>query len=163
MRAPPLGVLPTVGQVLDRCQVQAAITHNTPDGLNAAAAAALMTHYFLYDLGPKKDLGTFLEGQVPGNWALMWTGPVGAQGWMSVRAAVTAVMRNHRLSDLLRDCVAFTGDVDTVAAIALAAASCSPEYRHDLAPALVSTLENETYGRDYIVRLDRQLLDLRRR
>jgi ADP-ribosylglycohydrolase len=161
MRAAPLGVLPTVGQVLERCRVQADLTHNTPDGRNAAAAAALTSHYLLYDLGPLSRLGAFLVGQVPGQWDAPWSGQVGPKGWMSVRAAVTAVGRCRRLSDLLRDCVAFTGDVDTVAAIALAAASCSREYEQDLPPSLVGKLENGPYGRDYIVDLDRRLLALK--
>jgi ADP-ribosylglycohydrolase len=160
MRAAPLGVLPGAGQVLDRCRVQAALTHNTPDGIHAAQAAALMSHYFLYDLGPAARLGEFLEGQVPGPWSAPWVGKVGPKGWMSVRAAITAVARNRRLSSLLVDCVAFTGDVDTVATIALAAASCSPEYDKDLPPALVAGLENGPYGRDYLLDLDRQLLAL---
>jgi ADP-ribosylglycohydrolase len=160
MRAAPLGVLPTAGEVLDKCRVQAALTHDTPDGVHAAQAAALLSHYFLYRLGPKADVGRFLEGQVPGPWAAPWVGKVGSKGWMSARAAVTAVTRNARLSDLLRDCVAFTGDVDTVATIALAAASCSDEYEQDLPESLVWTLENGAYGRDYIVELDRRLLAL---
>jgi ADP-ribosyl-[dinitrogen reductase] hydrolase len=158
MRAGPLGVLPTVGEVIEKCRVQAALTHDTPDGVNAATAAALMTHYMLYRLGPKKDLGSFLEGQVPGQWSAAWHGKVGPKGWMSVRAAVTAVLRNQRLSELLKDCIAFSGDVDTVATIALAAASCSEEYQQDLPENLVLTLENGPFGRDYITELDRQLL-----
>jgi ADP-ribosyl-[dinitrogen reductase] hydrolase len=160
MRAAPLGVLPTAGQVIDRCRMQAALTHNTPDGIHAAQAAALMSHYFLYDLGPVAGLGAFLTGQVPGSWSVPWQGKVGSKGWMSVRAAITAVVRNRRLSGLLTDCIAFTGDVDTVASIALAAASCSKEYEKDLPQTLVETLENGPYGRDYILALDRQLLAL---
>jgi ADP-ribosylglycohydrolase len=158
MRAAPLGVLTTIGQVAERCRVQAALTHNTPDGINAAIAAALMTHYFLYDLGPTERLGSFLEGEVSGDWSVPWTGKVGPKGWMSVRAAITAVARNQRLSDLLVDCVAFTGDVDTVATIALAAASCSREYEQDLPENLVLMLENGTYGRDYLVELNARLM-----
>jgi ADP-ribosylglycohydrolase len=162
MRAAPLGVLPTVAAVLDRCRLQAALTHNTPAGIDAALAAALTAHYFLYALGPKKGLGRFLERWVPGKWSQPWRGAVGSKGWMSVRAAVTAVVRNRRLSELLRDCVAFTGDVDTVAAIALAAASASSEYEQDLPPALAAGLENGPYGRDYLAAVDRQLLALSR-
>jgi ADP-ribosylglycohydrolase len=158
MRAGPLGVLPTVGQVADACRVQAAITHDTPDGICAATAAALMTHYFLYRLGPKSRLPDFLAGQVPGAWAAPWEGKVGPKGWMSVRAAITAVVRNQRLSDLLKDCVAFTGDVDTVCAIATAAASCSDEYEQDLPEGLVNCLENGRYGRDYLIEMDRRLM-----
>jgi ADP-ribosylglycohydrolase len=160
MRAGPLGVHRTIGTVLDDCRVQAALTHNTPDGINAAQAAAVMTHYFLYDLGPKEQLGSFIEQMVPGQWSVPWLGEVKAKGWMSVRAAITAVQRNSSLARLLIDCVAFTGDVDTVAAIALAAASCSREYTHDLPQRLIDELENGPYGRDYLIELDRQLLAL---
>ena len=160
MRAAPLGVFPTIGEVIDKCRVQAAITHNTSDGINAACAAALMSHYFLYDLGPKDRLGEFLQGQVPGQWSTPWFGKVGQKGWMSVRAAVTAVGRNDRLSELLKDCIAFTGDVDTVATIALAAASCSDEYEQDLPAALIAGLENGPFGRDYLAALNEQLLAL---
>jgi ADP-ribosyl-[dinitrogen reductase] hydrolase len=158
MRAPPLGVLPSIGQVAEFCRVQASITHNTTDGHNAALASALMTHYFLYNLGPKERLGEFLESQVPGPWAYPWVGKVGSKGWMSVRAAATAVTRNSSLKDLLIDCVSFSGDVDTVAAIALAAAACSAEYSKDLPQTLLETLENGPFGRDYLKRLDAQLL-----
>ena len=160
MRAAPLGVYPDIAQVIERCTVQAALTHNTPNGINAAIAAALMTHYFLYRLGPKQELGVFLEKQVSGSWATPWAGKVKAQGWMSVRAAVTALVGSNTMSDLLRTCVQFSGDVDTVAAIALAAGSCSDEIAQDLPAHLFETLENGKYGRDYIQQLDVQLLAL---
>lgn len=160
MRAAPLGVYPTVAQVIERCRVQAALTHNTPNGINAALAAALMTHYFLYQLGAKKDLGAFLEQEVRGNWSKPWSGKVTSEGWASVRAAITAVIQSSGMSELLQTCVQFSGDVDTVAAIALAAGSCSSEITQDLPAHLFDTLENGKYGREYIQRLDAQLLAL---
>ncbi|MEH2241555.1 hypothetical protein [Nostoc sp.] len=58
---------------------------------------------------------------------------------MSVRAAITAVIRNDRIIKVLQNCIAFTVDVDTVAAMsttgyayALAAGSCSEEIRQDI-------------------------------
>lgn len=160
MRAAPIGVLPSVEKVIEAATVQAAITHNTPDGINAARAAALMSHYFIYRLGSKKELGQFLEAHVSGEWSHPWQGKVQSKGWMSVRAAITAVMRNDSLSELLKDCIAYTGDVDTVGAIALAAASCSEEITQDLPEHLIASLENGSYGRDYIIDLDRQLMSL---
>ena len=158
MRAAPIGIYPSLSEVIERCTLQAALTHNTSNGINAAVAAALMTHYFLYHLGPKKELGTFLEEQVSGRWATPWTGKVGSQGWMSVQAAVTALTRSDAMSDLLKTCIQFSGDVDTVAAIALAAGSCSTEIAQDLPVHLVNALENGQYGRDYIHLLDTQLI-----
>jgi ADP-ribosylglycohydrolase len=158
MRAVPLGVFPTAQEVLDRCRVQAAITHDTPDGVHAAQAASLMSHYFLHQIGPKARLGEYLDQLVPGRWSQSWHGKVGPKGWMSVRAAVTAVVRNSRLSTLLKDCIAFTGDVDTVATIALGSASSSEEYLRDLPGSLVAGLENGAFGRDYLISLDKNLL-----
>jgi len=77
---------------------------------------------------------------------------------MSVRAAITAVQRNDTMSNLLMDCINFTGDVDTVATIALAAASSSQEMVQDLPENLKLLLENGKYGRDYLIVLDRQLM-----
>ena len=161
MRAAPIGIYPTIPLVIERCTIQAALTHNTSKGINAAVAAALMTHYFLYRLGPKSELGIFLEEQVPGRWASPWTGKVKSQGWMSVQAAVTAVMGCDTMESLLKTCIQFSGDVDTVAAIALAAGSCSIEIAQDLPAHLFDTLENGLYGRDYIRLLDTQLMALK--
>jgi hypothetical protein len=119
-----------------------------------------MAHYFLYHLGPKKELGTFLEAHVVGDWATPWRGKVGSQGWMSVRAAITALLNSKAMSEMLHTCIQFSGDVDTVAAIALAAGSCSTEIAQDLPAHLIDALENGTYGREYIQRLDTQLLAL---
>lgn len=160
MRSAPMGVLPTIEKVIEAATIQAAITHNTPDGINASKAAALMSHYFIYQLGEKRQLGEFLETYVPGNWAVPWEGKVKSLGWMSVRAAITAIMRNDSMSELLTDCIAFTGDVDTVGAIALAAASSSIEIAQDIPTHLIQTLENGKYGRDYIIELDRRLMQI---
>ena len=159
MRACPIGVCSSISEVVEKTELQAAITHNTSDGINAAKAAALMTHYIAYDLGPKSETGKFLESQVAGEWNSNWQGKVGEKGWMSVRAAITAVMRNDRMSDLLKDCVNFTGDVDTVATIALAAASCSREVIQDIPQQLVEGLENGAYGKDYIAELNKKLME----
>lgn len=159
MRACPMGVFSTVDEVIEKCTVRASITHNTPDGVAAANAAALMTHYFLYQYGARSQLGQFLEKYVPGyRWSEPWRGEVKSKGWMSVRAAVTAVMRHDRLSLILKESVDFTGDVDTVATIALGAASCSHEVEPDLPDHLFLDLERGKYGYDYLRELDRKLL-----
>ncbi|HLO86769.1 MAG TPA: ADP-ribosylglycohydrolase family protein [Nostocaceae cyanobacterium] len=160
MRAAPIGVYSTPEKVIQAATIQAAITHNTPDGINAAVAAALMSHYFIYQLGAKRKLGQFLEGYVTGDWSKPWQGKVKSKGWMSVRAAITAIIRNDSMSELLQDCINFTGDVDTVGAIALAAAASCPEIDQDIPEHLITTLENGTYGKDYLIELDKQLMNL---
>jgi len=87
-------------------------------------------------------------------------GKVKSQGWMSVQAAITALLGCSVMSDVLKTCIHFSGDVDTVAAIALAAGSCSTEIAQDLPVHLFDELENGQYGRDYIRSLDTQLMAL---
>jgi ADP-ribosylglycohydrolase len=76
MRAVPIGVYSTPEKVIDFATIQAAITHNTPDGVNAALGAALMSHYFISQLGNKSALGKFIESYVPGGCSQPWQGKV---------------------------------------------------------------------------------------
>ena len=160
MRAMPIGVYPDIEEVIEKATIQARVTHDTPDGISAAVASALMTHYFVYDRGSKSEVGQWIKTYLPDTqaWSEPYIGKVKAKGWMSVRAAITAIQRNDSLSELLKDCISFTGDVDTVATIALAGASHSRTHKNDLPQHLIDSLENGTYGRDYLQKLDAQLL-----
>jgi ADP-ribosyl-[dinitrogen reductase] hydrolase len=160
MRATPIGLLPDLAQVIESCTLQAKLTHDTPDGTNAAVAAAVATHYLAYGLGPKHEVGRFVAERVPGRWDEPWEGRVKLKGWMSVRAAITALQRNDRMSDLLRHCIAFGGDVDTVAAIAMGAACCCREIEPDVPEVLADGLEDRTYGKRYLRELDQQFQSL---
>ncbi|MEO8612374.1 MAG: ADP-ribosylglycohydrolase family protein [Chloroflexota bacterium] len=160
MRAIPIGIFPIIPEVIEKATIQSAITHNTPDGIRAGVASALMAHYFIYGLGAKNHLGEFIETHVEGEWADPWRGQVGAKGWMSVKAAITVIHQHDSLSAMLRACVDYSGDVDTVATIALGAASCCPDVAHDLPQVLVDGLENVNYGRDYLVEMEAQLAAL---
>ncbi|MBY0551305.1 MAG: ADP-ribosylglycohydrolase family protein [Candidatus Obscuribacterales bacterium] len=158
MRALPLGLLPDIEQVKRYADLQARITHDTDDGADAAIAAALIGHYFKYELGPRSQLRTFLKKQVPGDWDVDWSGKVGEKGWMAVRAAITALVNATKATDVLHQSIAFTGDVDTVATIALGAASLAPAiYAQDLPSVLYTGLENGSYGSDYLKALDQKL------
>lgn len=164
MRACPIGVLPSTNEVIYRATIQASLTHDTNDGVAAARASALSTHFFLHYHGKPKDLPAFIQDMVGNgvtyNWTKPYKGKVGSKGHMAVRAAITAVSRNNKLSDCLKDCIEFSGDVDTVATIAMAAASCSPNYKKDLPQVLIDTLRNDNFGRDYLVELDNSLMTL---
>ncbi len=158
MRAPIIGIYKDVKEVLEKCEIQASITHDTKDGINAAKASSLILHYFLWEDGKKKDLATYLKSNVKGDWLNPWQGAVRSKGWMSVRAAITAIQESSTTSELLKRCIAYTGDVDTVAAIALAGASNCKEIRNDLPGWFYAELEDGDYGRTYIENLDKQFI-----
>jgi ADP-ribosyl-[dinitrogen reductase] hydrolase len=157
MRVAPVGLLPSVAEVRHHAAVQARVTHDTPAGIASAEAAALAVHYCHYGLGPLAGVTKWISDQLESDWTRPWQGKVGSKGAMSVRAALTALASARSMTELLRQCVAYTGDVDTVATIALAAAAGSAEVAADLPEALYRDLENGTYGRDYLRALNGRL------
>lgn len=162
MRAYHIGLYPSIDEVIYKSRLQASITHNSPLGVIASQASSLVLHYFAYTLGEKKGLGDFIDDLCASNnkigkWNEPYDTKVGEKGWMSVKAAITAISRGESMTEILKDCIAFTGDVDTVATIALGAASLSKEVEQNLPQHLYDGLENGTYGSDYIIGLDRQL------
>ncbi len=160
MRACPIGVLSDVPSVLQVAERQARITHATDGGVRSAQAVALATHYFLHRLGGKAGLPAFLDAHIAGDWGRPHAGKAGAEGMTAVRAAITAIMAERSLSALLRRCVDFTGDVDTVAAVALGAASCSVEFAADLPEVLIAGLERGPWGMHYLRAQDARLMAL---
>ncbi len=158
MRACPIGLYSEVNTVIERCTIQAKITHNTPLGVGAAVATSLMTHYFRFHLGLKQELPEFLSQYVNVQWKKPWKGKVGVLGVMSVRAALTAILNSNSMSELLQTCINYTGDVDTVATIALGAASFCQEIESNLPSILYERLEKGKYGYEYLKALDTKLL-----
>lgn len=161
MRACPIGFLPRLLDVRTVAYDQASVTHNSLEGIAAAQAAAYMAHYAVYHLGPKDGLRPWLRQMFGSIWS--WfdqphTGPVPNEGIPAVNAALTAIEQGDTLSAILRASVAFGGDVDTVAAVALGVAThLLPPEAFDLPGSLFDGLEAGTYGRPYLAGLDRAL------
>lgn len=164
MRSAVLGFIPDVEELTEKCITQANITHNTDAGRSSALFVALFAHYFRYVDFNNEDfykwvpkvvspevMKHFLANYQP--WPDFQK--VSTLGWNCVRAARTAVLANSKMSDILKQSVSYGGDTDTVACIALAIAS---QFRkNDLPQRLYDKLENDAYGRDYLIELDGKL------
>lgn len=75
MRAAPIGLLPTPADVMRLAEVQARVTHDTPDGVASAQAAALAVHYCHHNLGPVSKVAEWVDRLLPsGGWARQWRG-----------------------------------------------------------------------------------------
>ena len=158
MRAGVIGLYANTEEVLEKATLQARVTHDTEPGIQAACAAALLTHYFAHDLGPRTEVGTYLAAALDNDrWKREWQGKVTGFAYEAVQAAITALRTSRSQADLLRRCIAFTGDVDTVAAIAFAAAPHCVELAADLPDWLFTTLREPVYGIDYLSTLEKKL------
>jgi ADP-ribosylglycohydrolase len=161
MRAPIIGLYPDLNEVMTRSEIQAKITHNTKVGIDSAIASSLLCHFFAYNLGSKEEAPAFLERHVPGhNWVKPWKGMVEIHGIATVRAALTAITKTDSLADLLKACVNFTGDVDSVATIALASASMAQGIKKDIPANLWQGLEQHQFGLNYLINLDSKVREV---
>jgi ADP-ribosylglycohydrolase len=157
MRSGVVGLYPDINEVIEKSTLQAEVTHNTQLGVEASVVASLMVHYFKYNLGTKSGITQYISDVYKCNWVKPWKGKVGSLGIESVAAAITAIKSTNSLSALLIECIGYTGDVDTVAAIAMGPASLSSEFASDIPETLYKSLENGLYGRKYIEDLDIKL------
>ena len=175
MRAVPLGVLPTVEQVLAVATLQARITHDTPEGRFSARAVALMSHAVLYeDMVFLPDLGEYCQKHLPPEdlqqrFAYVFSRPwseMSVKPYMGVSVAITTVhavvdvlARENSLMGIMRRIINWGGDTDSVAAIAWGIASA--RYQDEKLPAFMEhNLEqgNSKTGAVYLRLLGEKLM-----
>lgn len=167
MRSCPIGYFSSVPSVLSSARIQAKITHDTAEGIVSSQTIALASHYFLYNKGSKEDLFEFLD--VITNFDLVFKDKsdlwpiktrVTSEAIPCVKAALSAIVRNNSMSDILKECIDYTGDVDSIAAMALGLASCiKKDMKNDLPEKLYIGLENGKFGLQYIRELDKTLAE----
>ncbi|MBX2859064.1 MAG: ADP-ribosylglycohydrolase family protein [Cellvibrionaceae bacterium] len=160
MRAVPLGYIQNIQELLEIAELQAATTHDTEIGRKSAQAVALSAHYFIYNVGKKDNLTEFVEHHTEFIWNSNWTAPVACCGQETVNALLTVLKKSASLKDILVNSVAFSGDVDTVAATGLGIGCCSKEYDTALPTFLYEDLEDGRFGKSYLKVIDTQLAAL---
>lgn len=160
MRAGPVGLYADIDRVLSVAECQARVTHNTDAGVASAQAVAVAVHHGAHAVhaGCTMPLVDYVNHHVPGYaWETPWSGRVSVDGIPCVRAALTAVRRNNSYASMLVDCVNFTGDTDTVAAIASAIAAVAPDYQLDVPSWMLSDIEQGVFGLPYVQAIDLRL------
>ena len=129
--------------------------------IKSAQAVALAAHYLIYDKGPKSALSQFVSEFTKREWNDSWNAPVAFCGEETTNALLTVLNKSSTLKEVLINSAAFSGDVDTVAAVGLGIANLSDEYEKLLPSFLYDELENGIYGRDYSKHVGEKLLSLK--
>ena len=158
MRAYPIGILRDENEIIEKCDMQSSITHQTEKALVSAQAVALINHYFIYQKGAKSNLIEYLKDFQKYKWKGNWKGPVRADAIETVEAVLSIIIKEYSLTAMLKKSVDYGGDVDTVASIVLAVGKMSTEIEDDLPTWLHKNLENDEYGYGFLKELDKKLL-----
>ncbi|MEN7546356.1 ADP-ribosylglycohydrolase family protein [Rapidithrix thailandica] len=160
MRAYPIGILGNESQIMKLARQQALITHHTDTGIRSSQAIALMLHYFRYDKGPQTQLHVYLADWQNYRWNNHWQGEVRVDGEDTVAAVLTLLESGNSLSEILKKSIDLGGDVDTVGSLTMAIGSGCKAIEKDLPLWMYKDLEDGTYGKTYLQKLDQQLRTL---
>jgi ADP-ribosyl-[dinitrogen reductase] hydrolase len=157
MRSVPLALIEDKALLTRLAATQASVTHDTPEGRLSSQVVALMGNLMLYEGlrvsqlrdAVARETGFELDGR--------WHAEVACDAVQTLHAVHTALVGHRDLPSLLRACVDFGGDVDSVAAIALGLASLAHEYARDLPHELAAGLENGAFGSTFLRQTDEAL------
>ena len=134
MRAVPVGVLPTVEDVVIYSYIQSSVTHCTPNACQAATAVALAAHFFYHGLDKhtdelrkvseegatahvSKSLRAFLMETIGFNVQHVDTA-VACDALETAHAAIGLAMKCKSVSSAMKKAVDLGGDTDSVASVA---------------------------------------------
>lgn len=169
MRAMCLGFIPSAEEVAAIALMQAAITHNTPEGIFCAQAAALMAHFAMYTDVPFDSMSKLIT---PHLQTPEWFPDVPyLQPWekdndhtivkgvarKTIRGVYTALTTCSSMMEMLTQIIKAGGDTDSVAAITWGIAAC--RFPHEAVPAFMEyALEpGGKYGAEFLKNLGQQL------
>ncbi len=157
MRSVPLSYIKNKEELKEKAKIQASITHNTHEGIVSSQSVALIGHYFLYENINKHEIRDKLLMEIKEIYRTDKTDRVACDAIDTVDAVLTVLLKSNTFSEILINSIELGGDTDSVASIALGLASLSNQFTNDLPEFLYTDLENEKYGKDYILELDDKL------
>lgn len=176
MRSVPLGLIIDSEKVVEYAKVNASVTHNTPKGIDSSVFVGLTSHYSFYqDRLPnlEKEIIPYLKDSETIDYLrkvsemngldkkLLFGEKYEKKGvpcdGMRTAGAVQYILSNFsNPSDVLQESVKLGGDTDSVASISLGINLMNNSIS-DLPEFLFNDLVNSKYGRDYLIKLGRQL------
>ena len=166
MRCLPLGMYPDVEDVKKACLIQTTLTHPTFECITATLMVALSFHYYYYRIEENyynwisyhishEALGHILSAQL--NKKVECDAIQTAS--FCLKLIQDAIVKEYKLSKILEMAIKVTGDVDSTAAICLGLSSAIDSIENDLDDNLFNKLENREYGRDYLMNMDKLLIN----
>lgn len=161
MRSVPLGLIKDKTEMLEKARIQASVTHNSYEGIVSSQAVALAVFYFVNKIGNKEGLFDYVCKQTNEMFRKDKVTPTQCNAIDTIDAVLTVLSGSSSLREVLDKSIKLGGDTDSVACIACGIAFFCDEYTKDLPDFLEQDLENGAYGKDYLMMLNRELMDLR--
>ena len=180
MRAVPIGVLPKIEDVIKYAKINAKITHNVVSAIASSVCVAVASHYFYYNLGKPEKVFDYcinicekidkesteyfkaIRDMQKLNPVLLFGREnefkgVPVNGMRTAGAVLYIISRFYKdPSKTLKEAILLGGDTDTTASICLGIIAIKTGIKK-LPSFLFSNLENNVYGRDYLIKIGEEL------
>ena len=159
MRTVPLGILKDPKDVIKASIVHASTTHSTIDSIRSTIFISLISHYYYWKYD--NTLEDFLKNNMGDindilrSWDIGMSIPVDAK--ITASAVYHLINSCNTMTEILVKGVNMGGDVDSLCSISLGIASLMPNIKNDLDQQLYDDLENEAFGKDYILKLENMI------
>jgi ADP-ribosyl-[dinitrogen reductase] hydrolase len=157
MRAYPIGFIKNIPKILELCEIQAKVSHNTIEGIQCAKRIALAVHFYKYNLNKERNLIEFINSTLNENEVYEITSPIDMHGYPTTKAVIKIVSEATSMKECLKTSIDYGGDTDTVAALCMTILSQKEDCKKDLPAFLYDELENGEFGKDYLISLDKDL------
>jgi ADP-ribosyl-[dinitrogen reductase] hydrolase len=157
MRAYSIGHLKNIEQLLEFCEIQAKTSHNTIEGISCAKRVALAVHYFKYNLDKQSTLIEFINETLKEKEVYKITSPIDMHGYPTTQSVIKIVSEATSMRQCLKKSIDYGGDTDTVAALCMAILSQKEGCDKLLPTFLYEELENDKYGKNFLIKLDSEL------
>ncbi|WP_048130888.1 ADP-ribosylglycohydrolase family protein [Methanolacinia petrolearia] len=180
MRAVPIGLFPGTGDVIRNAIINSEISHAHQHAISASVAIALASHYFYYDRGPRKNIIEYIMLHMEHKWPNICSylktvnelegfdhetilgeyadyGPPYTDA-KPVLGAVLFIIKMHSDNPLeaIQETLSLGGDADTTLSMVLGIIM-TDHPAGTLPEKLVRDLENGKFGRDYLLKLGKEL------
>lgn len=158
MRSVPLGLIKDKNELLEKAKMQAAITHNTEDGIYSSQAIALIARYFL-DNSEISGFPNYISNELGRDIDTKKSSRCQCDAVDTVNAVATVLLNSKTLSEIIDNSVKMGGDTDSVASIACGIASLGSFHKNDLPEFMYSDLQDGKYGKDYLLKINKELMN----
>lgn len=169
MRAIPIGLISDPKEVMYRTIVHTSTTHGHIDAVNAAVAVALTAHYLyhIYIGGDEyvkyldwmKDQMGEVFTSVYNSYSVKDPKPLQCDAKSTAALSIKLAWSKFTASNMIKKAIDIGGDVDSSACISMGLYTLRCDAILDLPDFMTQNLENGSYGRDYIMGLDKKLFE----
>lgn len=180
MRAVPIGLFPNTEDAIKNAVINSETSHTHTHAVSASVAVALASHYFYYDYGPREKVVGYIIQHMEQKWAGICDylgavnslekfdyktilgeysdfGPPYTDAKPVLGTILFMIKKYHGdPARAITETLSLGGDTDTTLSMILGIIMV--DHPAGVLPAeLIKNLENEKYGREYILRLGKLL------